>query len=227
MLQMFFLNTPCFRDFNMNRIAKGRIERAPLSAFSFFFNTVCVIGNTTVVHIFRTKYKKSNYRFFVLLLALFDLLHGDCNCFRNERATSYTARVLWWDISRLSNFLLRRKFCWYEDGIDSAVFSCERYKKICTPFQTPFTIAQYSRFCTIAMIVSAILNLPSIFVFGKRDFNIENLNATRCDMLKKFDETKPPILYFGFLNTVSLGVVICYLYSKYFMNKENKHRIYC
>lgn len=59
------------------------------------------------------------------------------------------------------------------------------------------------------MIVSAIMNVPAIFIFGKRDFIIEGINATRCDVLKKFDETEFSILYFGSLNTVTLVVVFC------------------
>lgn len=202
-----WLNGPCFSDYNMNPITKGRIERAPLSTCSFFFNMVSIMGNSVVLHIFRTKYKKSNYRFFVLLLASFDfgtaIVFVMKEQFRIQRVyhggTTITCQIL--------------NYVGHSVGIGTVFMilfiAVERYKKICTPFQTQFTIAQCGRFCAIAIIISAILNIPSIFIFGKRDFIIENLNATRCDVLKKFDETVFPILYFGSLNTVCIAVVIC------------------
>lgn len=188
----------------MNPITKGRIERAPLSTCSFFFNMVSIMGNSVVLHIFRTKYKKSNYRFFVLLLASFDFGTAIVFVIKEQfrmyhGGTTVTCQIL--------------NYVGHSVGIGTVFMilfiAVERYKKICTPFQTQFTIAQCGRFCAIAIVISAILNIPSIFIFGKRDFIIENLNATRCDVLKKFDETVFPILYFGSLNTVCIAVVIC------------------
>lgn len=200
--------TLCFSDYvyKMNPITTGRIERAPLSAFSLFFNMMCIIGNSAVLHIFRTKYKKSNYRFFVLLLASFDMgsgiVFGMKEQFRIQRVyhggTSVACQVL--------------NYVGHSVGMGTVFMvlfiAVERYKKICTPFQTQFTIAQCVRFCVIAIIISAIFNIPTIFIFGKREFKIENINASRCCVLKRLDGTIFPILYFGSLNTVSLSVVI-------------------
>lgn len=200
--------TLCFSDYvyKMNPITTGRIERAPLSAFSLFFNMVCIIGNSAVLHIFRTKYKKSNYRFFVLLLALFDMgtgiVFGVKEQFRLQRVyyggTSVSCQIL--------------NYVGHSVGIGTIFtvlfIAVERYKKICTPFQTQFTIAQSVRFCVFSITISAILNIPTIFIFGKREIKIENINASRCCVLKRLDGTIFPILYFGSLNTVSLSVVI-------------------
>lgn len=202
-----YINTPCFIDFNMNQKTTGRIERAPLSAFSFFFSIVCIIGNTIVLHIFRTKYKKSNYRFFVLLLSSLDMGFAICFVMKEQ----LRIQNVYNGGTPVACPILR--YFGSSVGMGTVLMvlfiAVERYKKICTPFQTQFTIAQCGRFCTIAMIVSAIVNVPAIFIFGKRDFIIEGINATRCDVLKKFDETEFSILYFGSLNTVTLVVVFC------------------
>lgn len=192
----------------MNPITTGRIERAPQSAFSLFFNIVCIIGNSFVIHIFRTKYKKytCNYRFYVLLLASFDMgtgiVFGMKEQFRIQRVyhggTTVSCQVL--------NYV-GHSVCM--GTVFMVLFiAVERYKKVCTPFQTQFTIAQCVKFCIISIIISAIFNVPTIFIFGKREFKIENINASRCCVLKILDGTIFPILYFGSLNTVSLSVVI-------------------
>lgn len=53
---------------------EGRIERAPLSALIFSMNLISILGNSVVLYIFGTKYdSRSNYRLFVLYLAVLDI----------------------------------------------------------------------------------------------------------------------------------------------------------
>jgi hypothetical protein len=51
---------------------EGRKERAPLGAASYLFNLIGVVGNILVLHVFRTRITASNYRVFVMFLAVVD-----------------------------------------------------------------------------------------------------------------------------------------------------------
>ena len=85
----------------------------------------------------------------------------------------------------------------------------ERYTKICTPFQKQITRPQSKGMCVVVIILGAVLNVPIAVIYGKRTVEIEtNINATRCDVLNRFDYNLLPILHFGFLNFLSLLAVI-------------------
>nr|XP_022310964.1 uncharacterized protein LOC111116269 [Crassostrea virginica] len=63
--------------------------------------------------------------------------------------------------------------------------------------------------CVIVIAIGAVLNVPIAIIYGKRTVEIEtNINATRCDVLNRFDNNLLPILHFGFLNFLSLLAVI-------------------
>ena len=67
------LVTPLYR-MTMDLKEEGRIERAPLSALIFSMNLISILGNSVVLYIFGTKYdSRSNYRLFVLYLAVLDI----------------------------------------------------------------------------------------------------------------------------------------------------------
>lgn len=117
-----WLNGPCFSDYNMNPITKGRIERAPLSTCSFFFNIVSIIGNSVVLHIFRTKYKKSNLP--ILCITIGFIWLWNCNCFCDERTIPNTTRVPRWNNDHVPDIKLRRTFCWHGNSIHDTFYSC-------------------------------------------------------------------------------------------------------
>lgn len=152
-LQIYFL-TLCFSDYmyKMDPKVEGRLDRAPLSAFSFLFNTVCIIGNSVVLYIFRNKYKKSNFRFFVLLLASFDMGSGIVFVMKEQFRIQ---RVYNGGTSAACQML---NYVGHSVGMGTVFMvlfiAAERYKKICTPYQTQFTIAQCIRFCVLSIIIS-------------------------------------------------------------------------
>ena len=63
--------------------------------------------------------------------------------------------------------------------------------------------------CVVVMAAGSILNIPICIIYGKRTIELENnITATRCSVLKRFDSSFLPIAHFGFLNVCSLIVVI-------------------
>ena len=63
--------------------------------------------------------------------------------------------------------------------------------------------------CVIVIAIGSVLNVPIAIIYGKRTVEIENnINATRCGILNRFDNNLLPILHFGFLNFLSLLSVI-------------------
>lgn len=71
------------------------------------------------------------------------------------------------------------------------------------------TLNQSKIMCVVVIVDGSILSIPICIFYGKRTLELENnITATRCSVLNKFDCSFPPIAHFGFLNVCSLIVVI-------------------
>ena len=63
--------------------------------------------------------------------------------------------------------------------------------------------------CVVVMAAGSILNIPICIIYGKRTIKLENnITATMCSVLNRFDSSFLPIAHFGFLYVCSLIVVI-------------------
>lgn len=192
---------------NMDQESRVIMMRVPLTVVSVVFNFCSIFGNTVVLHIFRRKYdRESNYRLFVLLLASFDMAISIFHVIKEQ----FRRRVVFFGgVTILCPIM---NYVGHSIGMGNIFMvlfiAVERYKKICTPFQSQFTVRQSSVICAVAIFAGAVLNIPIFIIFGTRSLTIGGFNATRCCMIKAYDQSAIPVIHFGFLNILVLSVVI-------------------
>lgn len=191
----------------MDQESRVIMMRLPLTVVSIVLNCCSIFGNTVVLHIFRTKYEReSNYRLFVLLLASFDIAISIFHVIKEQ----FRRRLVFFGgVTILCPII---NYVGYSIGMGIMFMvlfiAIERYKKICTPFQSQFTVRQSSIICAVAILAGAVLNIPIFIIFGTRSLTIGGFNATRCCMIKEYDQHLLPVIHFGFLNALVLSVVI-------------------
>lgn len=190
----------------MDQESRVIMMRVPLTVVSVVFNVCSIFGNTAVLHIFRTKYdRESNYRLFVLLLASFDMAISILHVIKEQ----FRRRIVFFGgVTILCPIM---NYVGHSIGMGTLFMvmfiAAERYKKICTPFQSQFTVRQSSIICAVAIFAGALLNIPIIIIFGTRSLTIGGFNATRCCMIKAYDQSLLPVIHFGFLNALVLSIV--------------------
>lgn len=191
----------------MDQESRVIMMRVPLTVVSIVLNCCCIFGNTVVLHVFRRKYdRESNYRLFVLLLASFDMAISIFHVIKEQ----FRRRVVFFGgVSILCPIM---NYVGHSIGMGNIFMvlfiAVERYKKICTPFKSQFTVKQSSVICAVAIFAGAILNIPIFIIFGTRSLTIGGFNATRCCMIKAYDQNVLPVIHFGILNALVLSVVI-------------------
>lgn len=99
-----------------------------------------------------------------------------------------------------------------------AVFiTIERHRKMWTPFQKQITTFQSKIMVLITLVASAVMNIPMIFIIGRRNVVIDSRNATRCSV-KNSHDGNPLSIYFFTFQSIQIAcsiIVINVLMSKF------------
>lgn len=193
------------------------MDRLPLGIISYFSNVVGIVGNSLVLFVFLRRYKQpSNYKFFVVYMAIQDLgtsiahIAKEMNrMFSGDRQTYHLEIAC-----TLSHYVGNSVG---QGSVIMAVFiTIERYRKICTPFKKQITTFQSKIMVLITLVASAVINIPMIFIIGRRNVVIDSRNATRCSV-KNSHDGNPLSIYFFTFQAIQIAcsiIVIIVLMSK-------------
>ncbi|XP_062597518.1 nematocin receptor 2-like [Saccostrea cucullata] len=194
---------------------EGRIERSPLGVISYILNIIGIIGNAVVIHIFRTRTgPSSNYRIFVLFLSVVDL----------SLCISHIAKELSRMISVYHEVTGTNLTCKISNYIGNSVgmasllivvfIGFERYRKICTPFKSQITTTHSKIMCLSVICIGFVLQFPIYLFHGKRYVQVENINATRCSIENKYDESLLTLIYYNFVFLAAItGVILVVVFQ--------------
>ncbi|XP_045182721.2 C3a anaphylatoxin chemotactic receptor-like [Mercenaria mercenaria] len=191
---------------NMN---STKVER--LIPTIIFMSVICVlglIGNCLVIHVYRTKFKLSNSKCFILCLSAVDLLTCCISIPLDVSTTldqyTFKHQVLC-KVSRVFNVL----------GTISSSFillciAVDRYRKVCKPFGWQIHIKMTKILCGLAIIVGVMVSLPAAFVFGIHTFDIPeyNLTGSECSTADEMINTKFPFIYTLMFVIMFVGSII-------------------
>ena len=135
-----------------------------------FLSSLIVIGlfgNVHVLYVYCRKYKKSNYRIYVLWLAILDIL----NCTITAPLVIFylfTPVVYPNDI-----FCKIFRFMLYFFAMCSTsalvVIAVDRCRKVLKPLKRQITTTQAKKLCVLCLLVALVLSWPAIVLFGLTD----------------------------------------------------------
>lgn len=189
------------------------MDRLPLGILSYLSNVVGIIGNSLVLFVFLKRYNQpTNYKVFVVYMAVQDT--GTCiahiakemnRMFSGDRQ-AYRLEIT----CTLSHYLGNSVG---QGSMIMALFiTIERHRKICTPFKRQITIFQSKMMCLVTLVASAVMNIPMIFIIGRRDVVIDSRNATRCSVKNSYDRNPLSIYFFTFqaiqITLAIIGIII-------------------
>ena len=189
---------------------RWREERAPLGALCYLLNIIGIIGNITVLHIFRLRMPPSNYRVFVMSLSVLDLNMCIIHLLKEFNRTVIIYRtfedILETHICAFGNF------GGYLSGVSAvpivSFITFERYRKICTPFKPQLSIKRCKIMCLVSVLVSLVTVAPIYEMYGVRFVKIGNVIATRCAIKNKYDGSVFPFVFSLYIYITAVIVVI-------------------
>lgn len=207
---------PTLEDLNNSDVEK----LIPTIVYLLVVCIVGIVGNSLVIHIYRTRYKMSNCKCFILCLSVVDL-STCCIAIPLEVATildQYSFEYQW---------LCKMSRCFNTLGTSSSSFillfiAVDRFRKVCKPFgwQIKTSIAKF--LCGLAIFIGFMASWPAIFVYGKQTFDIPefNLTGTECSNADEMLGTLYPFIYasvFGFMfvtGMLAMSILYCFIGHK-------------
>ncbi|KAL4217765.1 hypothetical protein ACF0H5_022504 [Mactra antiquata] len=161
-----------------------------------------IVGNSLVIHIYRTRYKQSNSKSFILCLSAVDLFTC-CASIPLEVSTifeQFMFKHLW--LCKLSRSFNTFGTC--ASAFILLFIAVDRYRKVCRPFakQIRNTIAKF--LCLLSIILAALMSLPAVFIYGKHTFDIPEFNITGTECSTSDAMKGEP---FPFINSLMFGVL--------------------
>lgn len=178
----------------------------PALIFIVFGIVVGIIGNSLVLLIYKTKFRRSNHRYFILFLAFFDFIACAVGMpflvsslrlpyLIESAAVCKTMRYVSYAVNNSSGLLL-------------LVVSIERYRKICRPLKKQLSSNQILYLCLVVALISAILAIPSAIFYGEStiDTGVGNITGTQCYVE---DERRDSPLFEIYMLVLLMEALIC------------------
>ncbi|KAH3788375.1 hypothetical protein DPMN_166513 [Dreissena polymorpha] len=136
-----------------------------------------LIGNTTVLYVFVRRYKRCNFRFFVLCLAVLDML-GVLIAMPGEIVTL----MFWYIYPPIPAFCKMKAFfnifTVFGQAFCLLLIAVDRYRKIRAPHGWQISQRLAFALCVLIFVATGIISLPVPFLWGIRSFNDTTTNVT-------------------------------------------------
>ncbi|OWF38818.1 Growth hormone secretagogue receptor type 1 [Mizuhopecten yessoensis] len=163
-----------------------------------FLAIICIvglIGNNLVIFIYFRRFRKSNYRIYVLWLAILDIV----NC--TVSAPLVIIYMLFPVTFPSDIFCKVFRFILYFLSMMSTsalvVIAIDRCRKVLHPLRRQISTNQAKFLCFISVIISLALSWPAPILFGLSDVQtgVPGLTGFRCITANKYKKTLYMILY--------------------------------
>ena len=172
---------------------------------------VGITGNSLVLIIYKRNYRRTSHRYFILFLAMIDLLA----CSTGLPFLIASLRFPYLMTSNIACKVLRyfHYMANNSSGLLLVIISIERYRKICRPFKTQWTPRQILYWCIITVLVSAIIAVPSGIFFGKSviETKIGNITGYECYIDEHFKGTHVMEIYMEALMGETVVCIILFI----------------
>lgn len=194
----------------------------PALVFVAVSMVVGITGNLLVVIIYKRNYRRSNHRYFILFLAIIDLLA----CSTGLPFLIVSLRLPYLMTSAVACKLLRyfHYLANNSSGLLLVVISVERYRKICRPFKIQWSPKQILYLCIATVIISAIIAIPAPIFFGKSkvETGIGNITGYECYIDEKYKGTNMMEIYNEILMSETVICIILFIILYIFIIRKVK-----
>ncbi|VDI05910.1 blast:Neuromedin-U receptor 2 [Mytilus galloprovincialis] len=194
------------------------------------FSVVGLIGNTHVLYVYSRQYKQSNYRIYVLFLAMLDVI----NC---TVVAPLVVVYLFHPLMYPSNIFCKvfRTILYYmaiASTLSLVSIAIERFRKIRFPFKEKLSESAVIKLCIGSLVVAAILSWPAPILWGLStvETGVPGFEGKRCFTDDSFRDSKinlqaiynACLILFYFL--VSGTLIVIYIYIGKNIRKQYKFR---
>lgn len=182
----------------------------PVTVFIGIEAFVGLVGNSLILLIYSKRYKKSNFRYIVLSLAVVDLT-SCCTTLPGEifsQLNWYNYRYGW--ICKVKSYF---NICtaWASASI-LLILAFDRYRKICRPLSWQLQPSVALHLCGISFILSLFVSIPVTIFWGKQTYMYEvngaNLTVSVCEKSDQYADGIYPLVYIGSVYVLPVSFMI-------------------
>lgn len=198
----------------------------PVTAFIGFESLFGLVGNILILFVYGKRYEQSNFRLFVLFMAMIDLtsclttLPGEMF----SQTNWYKYKYSW--ICKIKSFL-NVMTVWASASI-LVILGFDRYRKICRPLLWQIQPRLAKRACCISIVLSTIAASPALLLWGKQTYTYEyfgiHLNVSICEKSDKYADGIYPKLFIFSVYVLPLVFMACFLCSLNVMTAKTLFR---
>lgn len=182
----------------------------PVTVFIGLEMTVGFVGNILILLVYSKRYKRVNFRYFVLALAIVDFT-SCCTTLPGE----IVSQLNWYNYEHGSICKVKSYFNVFTAWASATILlslAIDRYRKICHPFHWQISFNNAFRLCGCCFLVSALVAIPVAVLWGKQtyDFNLEDETVTVsiCEKSGEYANTIYPLAYIVGVYLVPVSIII-------------------
>ncbi|XP_053406632.1 dopamine receptor 4-like [Mercenaria mercenaria] len=182
----------------------------PVTVFISVEAFIGFFGNIMILLVYSRRYRRINFRYFVLALAIVDLT-SCCTTLPGE----VISQLNWYDyqygwICKVKTFL--NIYTALGSASVLLVLAIDRYRKICHPCNWQIRCPVALRLCGGCLVVSALVSIPALILYGKQTNSLEhegnNITVSVCEIAEEYAGTIYPLLYICSIYIVPLTLII-------------------
>lgn len=182
----------------------------PVIIFVFLTITIGIIGNFLVCYIYRFRLRRSPSRYFILFLAVLDLISCVVGA-ASELSDLFQPYVF---TSAWSCKILRfgLSFTIISASFTLICVAFDRYYKVCRPLKA-FPVRKVKILCLVVIVLSIGLSSPALAIFGLKSVETSHagLIGTECSTSDKVKGSALPIVYYVILFTAFIVLLACFV----------------
>ena len=204
-------NYPTLKELN----AAEAKQRLPTVIYLSILVTVGILGNLLILLVYGIRYKATNFRCYILCLAVLDLT-ACCISIPSEIVDNAFPYMYYSE-----GFCKFSRFIGDVAKLGSAfvltVMAAGRYRRICFPFSEEMSLKMAKTCCFLAIASSVLLSWPTAIIQGQKikHFN-GNITGYDCSTDDDVQHTKYPFIQATclFVIFVFIFILLTYLYAK-------------
>ncbi|XP_045161943.2 orexin receptor type 2-like [Mercenaria mercenaria] len=174
------------------------------------------VGNLLVLYVFGFRYHVCNCKYFVLSLAVIDIL---------TTVTTMPGEIItqiYWYVYSANVVCKVKSFCnvftLTAEALCLLAIAIDRYRKVCRPFAWQIKTKYARIICLCIPVVALFIALPTPFLWGERSvlktYGNYTVNVTICEKDEKFKSTNYPMIYISMVNG-TICSILALMFSSY------------
>lgn len=194
----------------------------PTVAFLTIIATLGIVGNGMVIHVYRTRYKISNSKLFIISVGLIDLF--SCAVAIPFEIPllleQYTFDNVW--LCKVSRFFNTLGTC--SSSFILLFIAIDRYRKVCKPLARQITPKSARFLCLFSVALGLFVSWPALFVYGKKTFEFKldgsMIVGSECSTSDTMSDSKIPFYYAALFfvlflaGITSMSILYCFIGCK-------------